>query len=301
MKTSIDCLPCLLRQTLQAVRLCSSSEEMHEQVVRAVSLQIATMKIDTSPPVIAAKVYDTIRQLTGVDDPYKEKKQESNRLARALMPQLREELEGKPPRERLDLAIRFSIAGNIIDYGANADFDILRTLKKSRETVFVIDHGKSFYAAVANLNEESKILYLADNCGEIVFDSLLIEQLFATGAKITVAVKDGPIINDALVSDAYYAGLNNYAEIISNGGRYPGTSLADGSESFLEKYRSADLIIAKGQGNFESLSESDEELYFLLTVKCPAAAKHMQDISGYQGAGLIGKGEFALLYSPAKR
>jgi uncharacterized protein with ATP-grasp and redox domains len=194
---------------------------------------MATMKIDTTPPVIAAKVYDTIRRLTGVDDPYKEKKQESNKLARALMPQLREELEGKPPRERLDLAVRFSIAGNIIDYGAYADFDILKTITKSRETPFVIDHGNSFYASVSRLNTDSKILYLADNCGEIVFDSLLIEQLFATGAKITVAVKDGPIINDALVSDAYYAGLNNYAEIISNGGRYPGTSLTHGSESFL--------------------------------------------------------------------
>jgi hypothetical protein len=216
------------------------------------------------------------------------------------MPQLREEIQKKVPSERLELAVRFSIAGNIIDYGAYADFDIFRTIEKSRETDFIIDHRKSFYSAVSKLRKGSNILYLADNCGEIVFDSLLIEQLFATGAKITVAVKDGPIINDALVSDAYYAGLKDYAEIISNGGRYPGTSLAHGSESFLENFRCADLIIAKGQGNFESLSESDKEIYFLLTVKCAAAARHMQDITGFQGEGLNGKGEFALLYSPAK-
>ena len=300
MKTSIDCLPCLLRQTLQTVRLCTSSKEVQERVVKAVCLQMSAMEIDTTPPVIAGQVYDTIRQLTGVEDPYKEKKKQSNQLAASFVAQLRGEIDKGGSREGLELAVRYSIAGNIIDYGAYEEFDVLKTIERCREAEFIIDHRESFYSAVSKLHSGSTVLYLADNCGEIVFDSLLIEQLSATGAKITVAVKDGPIINDALVSDAYYAGLDEHAEIISNGGRYPGTSLADASEVFLENFRHSDLIIAKGQGNFESLSESGREIYFLLTVKCAAAARHMRDITAFQGAGLHGKGEFALLYSPAK-
>ena len=112
-----------------------------------------------------------------------------------------------------------------------------------------------------------------------------------------MAVKDGPIINDALREDALAAGLDRYARIISNGSRCPGTVLADCSPEFRQVFANADLIIAKGQGNFESLSEVDREIYFLLTVKCPVAARHMAQLAGMDEARLPGKGEMAVFHS----
>ena len=300
MKTNIDCLPCLMRQTLQTARLCTSSVEVQGKVVKAVAALISKCDLDTNPPTLAAQVYSEIERITGVKDPYAEKKKESNRLALSVLPLLREEIENKSNDKGLKLAMRFAIAGNIIDYGAYQEFDFVSALQKSRDVDFAIDHTLQLLTAIDNLPEGSQILYLVDNCGEIVFDALFIERLFAKGFEITVAVKEGPIINDALVSDAYTAGLDKYAEIITNGTRYPGTVLEATSELFLEHYQKADMIISKGQGNFEGLSEEKKDIFFLLTVKCVAAAKHMQEITGFEGITLNGAGEMVVYYSPAK-
>ncbi|MDH3394130.1 MAG: ARMT1-like domain-containing protein, partial [Desulfobulbaceae bacterium] len=135
------------------------------------------------------------------------------------------------------------------------------------------------------------ILYLADNCGEIVFDSLLIEQLGPQ--KITLAVKERPIINDALITDTASCGLNNLCTVISNGTDCPGTPLAQCSEEFQDCFHNADLIISKGQGNFETLSESNAPLYFLLTVKCPVVVDHVNMLAGKSTR--VSMGEMILL------
>ena len=117
------------------------------------------------------------------------------------------------------------------------------------------------------------ILYLADNAGEIVFDRLLIEQL--PPGRVTVAVKGGPVLNDATRSDAAVAGLNELAEVIDNGSDAPGTLLGDCSHSFRERFDRADLVIAKGQGNYETLSDARKDVFFLLKAKCPVIAHHL--------------------------
>lgn len=300
MKTDLDCLPCLLRQTLQTVRLCTSSAQLQEQAVRAVAGIISQSDLAVSPPEIAAEVYKEIEKITGIQDPYREKKEESNRLALSLLPSLRQEIRNKNEEEGLGLAIRFAIAGNIIDYGAYRDFDLLATLDKNRDAELAVNHISELFAAMKKLPHGSTVLYLADNCGEIVFDALLIEYLFAEGFNITVAVKDGPIINDALAADAYIAGLDRYAEVITNGTRCPGTVLGLASEEFLEHYNTADMIISKGQGNFEGLSEEKRAIFFLLSVKCAAAARHMQKIAGHENLAIQGVGEMVVLYSPAQ-
>jgi len=130
----------------------------------------------------------------------------------------------------------------------------------------------------ANLAEFSRaiaaaerILYLADNAGEIVFDRLLIERL--PTEKVTVAVRGLPVINDATLIDAEYAGITELVEVIDNGSDAPGTILEDCSEAFLERFHAADLIISKGQGNYETLSQVHKDIYFLLKVKCPVVAR----------------------------
>jgi uncharacterized protein with ATP-grasp and redox domains len=111
-----------------------------------------------------------------------------------------------------------------------------------------------------------RVLYLADNTGEIVFDRLLIEQLLA--GHVTVAVRGGPVLNDATLADAQAVGLDQIAEVIDNGSDAPGTILDDCSQAFQDSFKRADIIIAKGQGNFETLREVSANIFFLLKIKC---------------------------------
>lgn len=171
-------------------------------------------------------------------------------------------------------------------------------MERVRTMGLAIDAGSQMVERACRLPAGSKVLYLADNCGEIVYDVLVLRALVDLGLEVTVAVKEGPIINDALMADAFSCGLDRYARIISNGTACPGTPLASCSTEFLEAYRGADLIISKGQGNFETLSEtvavSKADIFFLLTVKCPVVGAHLARLAGKDPAELPGLGEMVL-------
>lgn len=295
MKTHVECLPCLLRQALQVARITHCSEEQQLHIVQAVCSLIAEMDVEKSPPANAAPIYRKIAQITGCEDPYYNKKTESNEQAMRIVSCLHQEIRDSDTE--LLSAVRFAIAGNIIDYGAFENFDIEAALERSRTAQLAVDHSAHLFDTLNRLKKGSTLLYLTDNCGEIVYDSLLIENLYRRGLEIVIAVKDGPIINDALVEDALFAGLDKYGRIITNGCRYPGTELDECSAQFLDIFNSTDLVIAKGQGNFESLSEVDRPIFFLLTLKCPVAARHMSALNGLSADKLAGKGEMAVYYS----
>jgi len=299
MKTHVECLPCFLRQTIQVARLSNCSKEQQLHVVQAVSMIIAEMDVRKSPPVNAAPIYRKIAEITGCEDPYYEQKRVSNQQALQVVSNLRQEIKGTD--NELASATRFAIAGNIIDYGALETFDIDAALGQSRSAPLAVDHLPQFTEAILRLKQGSKVLYLTDNCGEIVYDSLLLEYLQGRGVELTIAVKDGPIINDALEDDALEAGLDAYGRIITSSGRVPGTDLAACTAQFRAIFNSAELVIAKGQGNFESLSEVGRDMFFLLTIKCPVAARHMAALSGVEAGSLQGKGEMAIYYSGKKK
>ena len=170
---------------------------------------------------------------------------------------------------KLEMAVRLAIAGNVIDLGVKSNLDESQ-VHEAIETCLTepldgdIQH---FAAAIAGA---TRILYLTDNAGEIVLDRLLIEQL--PREKVTVAVKGAPVINDATRVDAETAGITGLVTVIDNGSDAPGTILEDCSDVFRRHFDEADLIIAKGQGNYETLREVPRPLYFLLRVKCPVLA-----------------------------
>ncbi len=298
MKTNVACLPCLLRQSLQVARINKCSEELQIQVVQAVSEIIAGLEVEKSPPANATAVYRKIAELTGCEDPYSEKKKLSNEQAMEILPGLQKEIRGS--EQELDAAVRIAIAGNIIDYGALSDFDVVAALENCRNAELAVDDRLALYDAIGRLEKGAKVLYLADNCGEIVYDSLLIEYLFYRGLDMTVAVKEGPIINDALREDACTAGLDKYARIISNGTRCPGTVLEQCSPEFIDVFDKADLIISKGQGNFESLSGVDVDIFFLLTVKCAVAARHLAELAGLGANRISGDCDLVVYFSGKK-
>jgi damage-control phosphatase, subfamily I len=275
MRTSLDCLPCLLKQALFAIHRTTADGELQRRLMTEAAQQLTSIDFTASPPENSMALYARIAEATGCADPFAGLKEESNRLALDLRPGMAARIKGAA--DPLLAAIKLAIAGNVIDYGTHHRFDARQSLDESFcRPLAIADYEdlRQDLALAANL------LYLADNCGELVFDGLLIEQLGRMGKTVALAVKEGPIINDALARDAELCGLDRTCRVMSNGTACPGTPLALCSGPFQEAFRSADLIISKGQGNFETLSLVVAPIYFLLTVKCEVVAAHVRELTG---------------------
>ncbi len=268
MKTFLDCVPCIVRQTLDSVRLVSSDEAFHEKVLREVLQAAAEIDLHQTPPEMAQWIHRRIREQIGQDDPYRQIKDRFNRMAMELYPTLREWVEKSA--NQMETAVRLAIAGNVIDFGVNGQLGEAEVHQSVTHAMSAtLDANVEEFSRA--LSEARQILYLTDNAGEIVFDRLLIERL--PPDNVTVAVRGFPVINDATMTDAEYAGITALVKVIDNGSDAPGTILGDCSKGFLERFNKADLIIAKGQGNYETLSVVDKDIYFLLKAKCPVIAR----------------------------
>lgn len=270
MNTYLDCIPCFARQALEAARFVTDDPAVHEQVMRGILQEAAQMDFSQSPPAIGQKLHRTLRILTRVGDPYREIKDQCNQAALEMLPALSVWIRNSA--DPLFMAMRFAIAGNVIDLGVNSHIrgnDVKKTMDNTLNEPF---HGniEDFRDMVT---QARNILYLADNAGEIVFDRLLIEQLPLD--RVTLAVRGTPVLNDATQVDAEAAGLCNLVEVVSNGSDAPGTILSDCNRDFRRRFSMADLIIAKGQGNFETLSGTGANIYFLFKAKCPVIAHHV--------------------------
>jgi uncharacterized protein with ATP-grasp and redox domains len=270
MKTTLDCIPCFARQALEAARYVTDDAAIHERILRSVLHEIAEMDLSQPPPAIAQRVHRNLRGITGIEDPYRAVKNRYNEMAIRMMPDLIAKMERS--EDPLFFALRFAIAGNVIDLGVKGGIgenEIRAALENTLNEPF---HGdrEDFRKAV---HRAKNILYLADNAGEIVFDRLLIGQILPK--PITLAVRGVPVLNDATRLDAEAVGLSDLVEIIDNGSDAPGTILEDCSCDFRSRFHAADLIIAKGQGNYETLSEAEADIYFLFKAKCPVLANHV--------------------------
>ena len=279
MKTYLDCFPCFLRQALEAARMAGADEERQRLILDRTMALLQDASLESKPPEIGDRVHRIVRQLTGDDDPYAAVKAESTKEALRLYPRLKALVA--EDGDRLERAIRIAIAGNVIDFATGADFDIEEGLERILNQPFAINDIAAFRKA---LSEARSVLYLGDNAGETVFDRVLIEAL---DVPVIYAVKGGPIINDATVDDALAAGLDEVAEVVSTGSDAPGTILSRCSAEFRALYERAELVIAKGQANYETLSEEGGRLFFLLKVKCPVIAR---DIGAPVGSIVLKQG-----------
>jgi uncharacterized protein with ATP-grasp and redox domains len=269
MKTYFDCFPCFVRQVLDSVRMATADEQTQEKILRQSMRLLSEMDLFQSPPAIGQQIHRLIRELLGSKDPYYDIKKQFNEIALKLYPKLRNCIFES--ENMLTTAIRLSIAGNIIDFGLNStlkETELEETISQCLSDKFVDMQLELFRSAI---NDAKEILYLADNAGELVFDRLLIEQLPIE--KVTVVVKGQPVINDATMQDAVIAGLPKIVEVIDNGSDAPGTILESCSHTFQSRFENADLIISKGQGNYETLSDVDKNIFFILKAKCPVIAR----------------------------
>jgi len=265
MKASLDCYPCFFLQALKCSKIVTSDEKKILEILNEVSLALPQLRFDVTPSEIGRDVYHIISAKTGVKDPYRKLKDEFIRKALSLYPDMKKLIESS--QERLMTAVRLSIAGNIIDFGAHAKFELKEDVERILSQDFAINHYPQF---CRSLGKAKKILYLADNAGETVFDRLLIEELHKP---VIYAVRESPIINDATREDALLSGIGEKSEIISSGCDAPGIILKFCSKEFLKAYSQADLIISKGQGNYEGLSDETRPIFFFLKAKCSAVAR----------------------------
>jgi uncharacterized protein with ATP-grasp and redox domains len=245
--------------------------------MRDVLLWVGEMDLSQSPPAMAQRIHRRLRQITGIDDPYLQAKTRQNLIAIELLPELRADIQSS--RSPLLTAARMAIAGNMIDMGINGNLkevDVRQAVRHALSEPFFGEQER-FCQALARARS---ILYLADNAGEIAFDRLLIEQI--SPERVTLVIRGAPVINDATLVDARAVGLDKIVEVIDNGSDAPGTLLDDCNQEFRRRFAEADLVIAKGQGNFESLSHLPGNLFFLLKVKCPMVANYTLQPVGTQ-------------------
>ena len=265
MKTYLDCIPCFFNQALRAGRIATDDEGKIKRILDEIGTALKDIPLESTPPETGRLIYKKVREITGNYDPYKEIKIENTHKALSLYHSLKQKVEQSD--DSLLLAIRIAIAGNIIDFGVNRNFDIEREIHEVLEKDFSIYDYQKFKECLGKAND---ILFIGDNAGESVFDRILIEEL----KKPTIyVVRDEPVINDVTYDDALQAGIDKVATIVSSGTNAPGTILTTCSNEFRKLYYDSKFVISKGQGNYEGLSDEKKPIFFMLKVKCYVIAK----------------------------
>lgn len=279
MVSDYRCFYCFTRAFEKVLERENLSQKSKLEFTKSLANLYATQKDPFSAPAFSRSLHNLLKEYTNNSDSYVSIKKESNDSALSLYQELKEKIQ--QAENPFDVAVRLAIAGNIMDSAIFDSFDIKRTLDKTLNSSFAIDHSDYLKQ---DLLKAKKVLYIGDNAGEIVFDKLFIEMIRHPG--MTFSVRGRPVINDATMEDAEYIGMKNVADVISNGSDAPSTILALCSEEFCTAFDEADVIISKGQGNLEGLfSNKNKNIYFLLMVKCEVIADALN----------VKKGDFVVL------
>lgn len=274
MRTYLDCYPCFLRQTLAALRLITDREDKQKRILDKVMQTLPTLPLHYPPPRIAKTVYEIITRETGISDPYREIKRASNHQALAALPELTRIIQQKA--NPLRAAASLAISGNLIDFGVQHEgFKLSEGLNDQFPDHFDLDDFPAFEQQLSSI---TRLLYIGDNAGEIVADKIFISQIKAFNSQLEVgfAVRGAPIINDVTIDDAIQVGMEEVAGIINSGSRAPALLEDEMSPEMIHWFHHASMIIAKGQGNYESLSRSEQPIFFLLQCKCPVVADDLK-------------------------
>jgi uncharacterized protein with ATP-grasp and redox domains len=284
MRTAFTCYPCLVRQAVQSAARATTDTGVQREIVDAVLRHLLDLDHRTSPPQVAQATHRLLRKHTNGTDLFAAEKQEYNQRALDMLPRLRTAVE--EATDPFEMAVRLAIAGNVIDFGAHqSGFDLDAEVETAMTTELRAD-------AVADLRQAigaaGTILFLGDNAGEIVFDRLFLETLLPlTTAETTYVVRGAPILNDATLDDAHAVGLPEIVRVIDNGSDAPGTVLDEVHPEVRALFSNADLVIAKGQGNYETLSDAPRPVFFLFKVKCPVVA---EDVGLEMGQPVLARG-----------
>ncbi len=271
MKTYIDCIPCFVENGVHLAKRVAKNQKTAAAIVSAVLKELLSHDHANPPPFMARKISAILREMGGVADPYLEEKDQSTRFAKDLMVSIMPELERRD--DRFDAIVRLAIAGNIIDFGIDTKFQLESARAKIIEAFNVPIDSESIRSLKEHMDAAKSILYITDNCGEAVFDRLLIEPY---KEKITLAVRGKPVLNDLTRREVVESELGGLPlRIVDTGDSTPGICPEHSSKEFLDAFDHADLIISKGQGNYETLSDTKRPIFFLFRAKCAVVCAHL--------------------------
>lgn len=269
MKLSVECLPCLVNQAVRLVKMHLDNEEVQRSLVKKIMLEIGSSEDTTSAPYIAHKMQRILKDALQNPDPYREVKLYYNSEMLKLEKEFFDLIRSAD--DQLGTALKLAAAGNIIDFGPGHDLSKAAVRKVLSQTLEKEFNRETFALLKSDLQAARKLLYLGDNAGEIVFDKMFIRAITAEYPDLQVdfATRGAAVLNDVTEEDAYFIGMDTCAHIINNGTDIPGTVLEHCSNSFNLAYNNADVVIAKGQGNFESLYGTGRgNLYYIFLCKC---------------------------------
>ena len=275
MKVYPDCIPCFMKQILNVSKIAEVPDSLTIEILRESAKFISKdLRFDKSPGHNATFLHRIFKERTKINDPYKLLKDKYNEIALKLEPYLEEEFY-RQSEDPLSIAIRLAAAGNVIDFGIPREFDLLEDIKNLLHLSFA-------YFDVAILERffvpGKQVLYVADNAGEIVFDKFLLKELKRKGLRVVLAVRGGPILNDATVEDALKTGAADIVdELITTGKDFIGIDFDFISEEFKQHWEKSLFVISKGQANFETLDGIDsKDIFFILKAKCPPVAEELK-------------------------
>ena len=268
MELLLDCVPCMLRQALEASRIATDDLEIQDKVVEETMKILLNYKSYRNSPDLAREIHQIIKSQTGNKDPYSKIKENDLKVAKNIYAYLKDFLISK--EYSLYWALKIAATGNNIDAAVYKDINLVKCVERELEKDFSVC---DIEILERKLEKASNILIIGDNTGETIFDKVMIENF--PGINVTYGVRSEPIINDVTEQDAVASGLSDISRIVSTGCNAPGVILEDCSEEFIDIYNKSDIIISKGQGNFEALSGEKGNIFFLLKAKCPMISQKL--------------------------
>ncbi|MCJ7716336.1 MAG: ARMT1-like domain-containing protein [Anaerolineales bacterium] len=274
MRTSPECYDCLLRQAVSVITSTDLDQKTQINIIKEVLRTLEKADDTRTPSLIASQTNRVIKEKTGIDDLYIDLKLESHLIAQEYLEDLRD--LSKKGDDFLEQGLKISAAGNIFDIFASSEYDLWEEVKRTVNQELLGGGVETFREQIG---KAPYLLYLADNVGETIFDRVFIETL---DIPVIYAVKSGPILNDATLDDALAAGIDQVAEIIETGSHAPGTILEQCSDEFKQLFEDANLVLAKGAANYETLDDRGDKLFFLFRVKCPIISRDIKTPQGNQ-------------------
>ena len=269
MKTQFECIPCIINSYLRLVETDVIPESRQEPILRKLLKYLSRVDYDQSPPMLGRMLQRMIRESLKNPDPYHQLKQNYNHMILDLYPSFKEMVDSS--KDPFDTALRLAIAGNVIDFGAKYQFDILDNINRVMAHKLAIDDSCFLRD---ELEHTQTLLYIGDNCGEIVLDKLFLETVDVPQKYFVV--RESPVINDITLDDAKMTGMDKTAMVITTGDDSPGAVWETASKEFRDHFINADVVISKGQGNLEGLIDvPHDHLYFLLVTKCDLIAERI--------------------------
>ncbi len=258
----------MLRQAFEAVCMSTSDENLQELVMSEVLVELTKYKEYACAPQLAETIHSIVKKHTNQKDPYAKTKSKDIKMAQKVEPRMRKYIVEN--EDILKNILKVSAIGNILDSALYTDIDLEACLSTEIDMPFIVRDRDDF---TNDLSTAKQILIIGDNAGEAVFDKLLIEY-FSNRYEIIYAVRGGPIINDITIQEALKLNISDYAKIISIGCCMPGAYLEACNDEFKYIFDRADIIISKGQGNYEALGgNTDRPVYYLLKAKCKRIAE----------------------------